>query len=239
MGWPVSCADYGSDVRTQVVLLPSPLVGPAVWEPVAQELRRTGWSVTTCVVPACPRTPAEVMRTFVGSLPDDRELAMVPHSNAGLYIPGLIRERKVVATVFADAALPPTHSPISMAAAEMYDFLEARADEHGVLPPWTRWWNDTELAGLFPSRAVRDLVEAGQPQVPLAYFKGSLPASPGWDNTPSAYLAFGNTYTDERLRAERHNWPVRTLPGRHLHMLIKPAQVAAVVTEMLGLLGVR
>jgi hypothetical protein len=226
-------------MRTQVVLLPSPLLGPAVWEPVAEELRHTGWSVMTCGVPASPRTPEEVMSSFLGSLPDDRELAMVPHSNAGLYIPGLIRERTVVATVFVDAALPPAEGPISLVPTGMYDFLEARADEHGVLPSWTQWWNDTDLDGLFPSRAVRDLVEAGQPRVPLAYFHGSLPTRPGWDNTPSAYLAFGDTYADERLRAERHHWPVRTLPGRHLHMLIEPKEVAAKVTEMLGLLGIR
>lgn len=90
-----------------------------------------------------------------------------------------------------------------------------------------------------PSRAVRDLVEAGQPRVPLAYFRGSLPSIQQWDNTPSAYLAFGDTYADERQRAEERHWPVRTLRGRHLHMLIEPDEVAAALTEMLGLLGIR
>lgn len=179
------------------------------------------------------------MSSFLDSLPTDRPLAMIPHSNAGLYIPGLTRERTLVAIVFVDAALPPAQGPISLAPTGRYDFLEARTDEHGVLAPWTQWWNDTDVGELFPSRAVRDRVEAGQPRVPLAYFRGCLPAAPGWDDTPGAYLAFGDTYADERQRAETRHWPVRTLPGRHVHMLMEPEEVAGAVTELLGLLGIR
>jgi hypothetical protein len=236
LGWASGeAAVYRSDVRAQLVLLPSPLLGPAVWEPVAEQLGRAGWSAMTCAVPACPRTPEQVMRSFLDSLPDDGPLAMIPHSNAGLYIPGLVRERTVLANVFVDAALPPAEGPVRLVPAGMYDFLEERVDEHGVLLPWTQWWNDTDLDGLFPSRAVRDRVEAGQPRVPLSYFRESLPAAQGWDDTPNAYLAFGDTYADERRRAERRHWPVRTMPGKHLHMLIEPNEVAAAVTELLRL----
>ena len=45
-------------------------------------------------------------RTLLNCLPDGPALALVAHSNAGLYLPSVAAERRVVASVYADAALP-------------------------------------------------------------------------------------------------------------------------------------
>ena len=47
-----------------------------------------------------------------------------------------------------------------------------------------------------------------------------MPTPPGWERLPAAYLAFGDTYADERAEAVRRGWPVETLPGLHLHQLV-------------------
>ncbi|MPZ94706.1 MAG: hypothetical protein GEU96_07260 [Propionibacteriales bacterium] len=223
----------------ELVLLPSPLLGRSVWQPAAKQLRRAGWSATVAAGPAAPSTPDEVLRSYLDSIRTDAEVVLVPHSNAGLYVPRLIAERDVVATVFVDAALPPDAGSVPLAPAGMDEFLAARADEDGLLPPWTQWWEDGDLDGLFPSRAARTLVEREQPRLPLTYFRTTLPVSAGWADTPGAYLAFGDTYADERHQAGEHGWPVRTLPGRHLHMLAEPRQVATAVTDLLASLGLQ
>lgn len=222
----------------ELALLPSPLLGPAVWADVAQQLRRKGWTVVVCGTASAPHTCADALASFLDCLPAERDLVLVPHSNAGLYVPAIADERQVVANLFVDAGLPPATGRAPLAPPEFYDFLVTLADNDGVLPPWTRWWDDTDIDGLFPDDTVRDQVESEQHRLPLAYFRGSLRVPPRWDLRPCAYLAFGDTYADERRLAKDSGWPVKTLAGRHLHMLVEPLAVATAMTDLLASLGV-
>lgn len=190
-------------------------------------------------MPQTPATAQDVLSSFLESLPADRALVLVPHSNAGLFVPRLSQERRVVANVFVDAALPPAEGCTSLAPAGLYDFLKTRANRAGLLPPWTQWWEGSDVDALFPSQAARRQVEAEQTRMPLAYFRTSLRVPAGWADTPSAYVAFGDTYADERHQAETWRWPTTTLSGRHLHMLVDPEAVAAAVADMLTLQGIK
>ena len=222
-----------------VALLPSPLLGPAVWRPVAKALSLHGWLVKTA--PAgerAPTGPSDVLRTFLAALPPDKDIVLVAHSNAGLYVPALVQERRVVANVFVDAGLPVRNGRVPLAPPAFRDFLLQKADADGLLPEWTHWWDETDLEGLFPSAEVREQVEREQPRLPLSYFQESLPAPLGWDDRPCAYLAFGDTYSTERNEAEARGWPVTTLPGQHLHALVAPEQVASAIDALLGRLGI-
>ncbi len=90
---------------------------------------------------------------------------------------------------------------------------------------------------LFPDAHTRARVEVEQQQLPLSYFESTLPIPQGWDDIPGAYLAFGDTYATERDQAVRRRWPVSTLSGGHLHMLIDPERVAAELVALLSGLG--
>lgn len=217
-----------------LALLPSPLLGPVVWQPVAASLTAQGWQVVTGTVgrTGAPRTPQDVLDAFLAALPDDQELVLVPHSNAGLYVPAVAARRRVVGCVFVDALVPPRHGRVPIAPPEVLDALRAKADVDGVLPPWTGWWAEDEVAALFPDEGVRRQVEREQQRLPLSYFEGSLAVPAGWAERPGAYLAFGDTYARDRAEASRRAWPVVTLPGRHLHMLVEPEQVAAQIDAL-------
>jgi len=225
-------------MRTTLALLPSPLLGPSVWAPVADLLRRRGRRVAVAHAPDAPRTAQDVLEAFVASVPEDRDLVLVPHSNAGLYVPAMARRRNVAGAVFVDAALPPDRGDASLAPAALYERLRPRADRAGVLPPWTQWWGDADVAALFPDRRSRSVVEAEQPRLPLSYFAERVDVPSGWTALPAAYIAFGDTYADETLRAQRYGWPVTRLAGLHLHMLVEPGSVATTVVDMLSALGV-
>jgi len=191
-----------------VALLPSPLLGPSVWQPVARSLTDRGWRTVTCAVAAPVRTAQDALDAFLSELPAKQDLVLVPHSNAGAYVPALVMQRRVVALVFVDAVVPPSRGHVPLAPPEFLDLLRAKADDDGQLPVWTAWWDPAEVAALFPDAQTRARVEQEQRQLPMSYFEGVLPVPPGWDERPAAYLAFGDTYADERDEAARRHWPV-------------------------------
>jgi len=214
-------------------LLPSPLTGPAVWRPVERVLASGGAELAVLPPPSqTPRTSADVRDWFLAGIPADRDVVLIPHSNAGWYVPALTTQRRVTGYVFVDAVLPPPGGQAPMISAEFYDMIAAKADADGILPPWTGWW-DEDLSALFSSAAVREEVERGQPRLRLSYFAEQLTVPSGWDTRPGAYLAFGEAYAPELADAKGRGWPTRTLAGEHLHMLIDPARVAAEITSLL------
>lgn len=218
-----------------LALLPSPFLGPAVWQPVRPLLTERGWRVITPAPVASPRTPQDVLEGYLAGLPDDDELILVPHSNAGLYVPAIAAQRRVRGFVFVDALLPAADGAIEMAPpAAMLDALRKKADPNGLLPPWTAWWEEVDVAALFAGDAARERVESEQQRLPLSYFAGSMPIPAGWDQRPGAYLAFGDTYDSERTAAESRGWPVMTLTGAHLHMLVAPEHVASAILTLAG-----
>ncbi|HZG95589.1 MAG TPA: hypothetical protein VEZ46_12865 [Mycobacteriales bacterium] len=214
-------------------LLPSPFLGPAVWEPVAAELRRLGHRV---IAPgfgtAAPAGPADVLAELAGQLPVDQQLVLVAHSNAGLFAPVLTTLTGATRVVFVDAVLPAGIGPVPVAPARLVDGVRDKADGDGLLPVWTSWWDEADVAPLFPDDSVRRRVQSEQRRLPLAYLEATVDVPAGWDRVAGAYLAFGPTYAEEQARAAARGWPVAVLPGRHLHMLVDPAAVAAHIVRL-------
>jgi hypothetical protein len=218
-----------------VALLTSPLLGPSVWDPVAQELAARGRH-TVIGTATSVRSAEDVLESYVAQLPRARGAVLVAHSNAGAYVPALMKRRHVVASVFVDAVLPPRRGHVPLAPPELLDALRAMADANGVLPPWNEWWDEGDAAGLYPDAETRAHVEREQKRLPLSYFEQTMPVWDGWDELPAGYLAFGDTYARERDDAARRHWQVRTVPGTHLHQLIDPVQVAAELDAFIGVL---
>lgn len=214
-------------------LLASPLVAPAVWHPVAELLRADGWQVAETSRPdMAPASFEDALASFTDSVPADQDVILIPHSNAGLYVPALTTRRRVIGYVFVDAVLPPASGEAPMIPPELYDFLADKADPDGILPGWTHWW-DEDISGLFPDADVQAEIERAEPRLPLSYFHGAATMLAGWDKHPGAYLSFGDTYAPERGDAASRGWPTRTIMGEHLHMLVNPAQVTALLTAFL------
>lgn len=226
-------APYGDPVGFAYALLASPLLGPAAWAPVAAELARRGTDVVRPSRPtAAPRSWHDVLDYLMDGLPTERDLVLVPHSNAGAYVPLLVERCRVVGTVFVDAVLPPSAGHAPLAPPALRTMLRDKIDAQGLLPPWTQWWDPADTAALFEDDAARREVEREQHRLPLAYFDGQLPVPAGWDERPSAYVTFGETYAEERADAARRGWPTRTMAGSHLHMLVEPARVADVIVSL-------
>jgi hypothetical protein len=217
-----------------VVLIPSPFLGPAVWAPVASVLRSDfGVSAMVSALPdLVASSPAMVLAAIEEGLPDADDVVLVPHSNAGLYIPAIVAARPVRGAVFVDAVLPPARGDVPVAPVGLRDMLRDRVELDGSLPPWTRWWPEETAAALFPDAETRARVEAEQARVPFEYLTARVDLPEGWDAVSAGYLSFGDTYADEREDARARGWPVRTMLGGHLHMLRDPAGVAAKIMDL-------
>jgi hypothetical protein len=216
-------------VNPSLCLLPSPLTGPSPWQEVAAHL--PGRVITIPWRGSPPQDSEQVLAWFLDAIPADEDVVLIPHSNAGLYVPAITQRRRVRGFVFVDAGLPPHAGDYPLAPPVFRDFLAGKADSAGMLPRWTDWW-DADISGLFPSTDIRERTERDMPRLPLAYFGQTLHAPEGWDQRPGAYLAFGDTYAEERADAGNRGWPVRTIRGEHLHMLVSPVEVAAAITSL-------
>lgn len=219
------------------VLIASPFLGPAVWGPVERELREVhGLPATTVgALDLGSADPTRILAALHERLPLRDDLLLVPHSNAGLYVPSLLEATRAGGAVFVDAVLPPSSGSIAVAPPALRRVLTPLADDAGLLPGWTRWWPEPAVAELFPDSATRTRVETEQKRLPAAYLDAEVTVPDGWDDIPGvAYLAFGDAYAEEAEEARRRGWPVSTMAGNHLHMLCDPVAVAADIVRLSG-----
>jgi pimeloyl-ACP methyl ester carboxylesterase len=215
----------------RIALLTSSLLGPSAWGSMPHELSRLGWdSVVAAHVGPAPSTADEVVTAFFSALPSSDEWILVPHSNAGLLTAAVARQRRVRAVVYVDARLPRSGRQ-RMSTDESLRFYESRADSDGILPPWCDWW-DQDIRHLFPDDGSRRQCESEMRRLPLDYFRSDVDGT-GWDDLPSAYLAFGDVYAAERERASHAGFPTATIDAaEHLHQLISPEDVARRIDQL-------
>ncbi|MFR9796731.1 alpha/beta hydrolase [Streptomyces sp. MS06] len=219
-----------------LVLVHSPSVGPSTWHPVAEHLTAAGHRVRVPSLlhvaagapPFWPRI-AEAVRDDLRDVPADRPVTLVVHSNAGLFLPTIRAglDHAVSASVFVDAALPDRTGPTPVAAPELLEFLRPMAaGAGGRLPRWTDWWDEEDIAPMFPDPVVRRSVVAEQPSLPLSYYEQLVPVPAGWDDHPCSYLLFGPPYDGPAAEARARGWNVAHSPGAHLHQIVDPAGTA-------------
>jgi hypothetical protein len=230
----------GGRVRPAFVLVHSLLLGPSSWAAVAARL--TGLGVVA-VVPsllevadaAPPFWPwvADKVADAVSRLPEGQPVVLVAHSNAGLLVPVIVRaaSRPVAGCLFVDATLPSRAGPSPAASPERLDYLRATVVE-GRLPQWTTWWDEHEVALLFPDPQTRAVVSAEQPRLPLSYYEQRIPVPAGWDDRPCGYVLFGSPYDRMAREARERGWDVEQIPGGHLHQLVDPDAVADRIMAM-------
>jgi pimeloyl-ACP methyl ester carboxylesterase len=230
----------GGRVDVAFVLVHSLLLGPLTWGPVAARLAALGGvtvvptllDVADADPPFWPRV-ADSVNDAISRLPPDHPVVLVAHSNAGLFVPVIVHAapRPVAGCVFVDARLPSRTGPTPAATPERLNLLRAMVTE-GRLPQWTTWWEDGDIALLFPDRQTRLSVSAEQPRLPLSYYEQQIPVPDGWDDRPCGYLLFGPPYDHVAQEARERGWMVDHVPGRHLHQLVDPDTVTARIAAM-------
>lgn len=210
-----------------VVVVPSPLLGVAVYSPFGRALTLRGYDVSIAD-PEIPRGALGSDDGGVDALLDSLVAQcagadlVVPHSNAGRFAPA-IAERVGAAVVYVDALLPGIGDSSGFA-----EFIQGKVADDGLLPGWTEWWPTEDLADVVPAEWLQ-VLEQAQPRLDPAFLLHDPPTPPTWYAQSGAYLALGDGYRAEADAARALGWPVRELAAGHLHLVVDPEQVAAEV----------
>lgn len=219
------------------VLVPSPLVGPLTWSPVAQQLRQRGFEALIPTLQQDEDAPEPLWMQHARSATDALRAAraarviLVGHSGAGQLLPAIRQQadRPVAAYIFVDAGIPEDGQARlgSGAFAQQLRDLYARGER---FPNWM----DEHLRAVVPDQALRrGLLGQLRPQ-PWAFWEEPIPVFAGWPDAPCGYLRFApnpayDTAADE---ARRRGWPYAELSGGHFHMLVDPTAVTEALLDL-------
>ncbi len=219
---------------TRLVLVPSPLLGPAVWAPVAEELRRRGHAASVAG-PAGRGRVARGRRTRPAGGAGARRAGdagaaqqrRVVRRRAGRRATGRgrgLRRRRPAVERPDDAGGPtgvprlPRRAGRGRRAAAALDAVVAGRGRRRAVPGRADPGRRRAGAAPSPARLLRrrraDAARAGSGCRP--------PTSPSGTPTPTS-----------APRPGRRGWPVETLPGEHLHLLVDPVAVADALVRLL------
>ena len=224
-------------MRSTYLLVHPPLLGPAVWEPVARVLAAAGHRALVPDLRAATDPPEDwwdraadaAVAAAAGEHP-----VVVGHSGAGVLLP-LVADRLagVRAVVLVDAVLPARSGPTAPSAG-LRACLDGLPTEDGLLPRWTRWWPAETVAGLLPDEAYRARLEEEQPRLARRFYDVAVPVPDGWPAARVGYLRLSPAYDDAAAEAADRGWPVDRVDGHHLTLVTDPAGVAGRIAALAG-----
>lgn len=217
----------------KLLLLHSPLVGPATWSALAPALQASGHDVAVPDLRPALREGAPYyanLAALIGAVVD-RDSIVVAHSGAGALVPMLEPLR---GAVFIDALLPhPGESWFAGVPPELGNRLRGLAKD-GMLPPWHAWWPKGALERLLPDRTLGTAFLGEQEELPLGFFEEPAPDVPL--TAASAYLQLSEAYAADADSAEEAGWPVLRLKLHHLAAMTHPAVIVDALAILLAAL---
>lgn len=231
-------------MKSTIVLIHSPLVGPFTWSLVAQELRSRNIEVVVPIlfdsennsVPFWKQYPDAVAQQ-VKSVPVDRPVNLIVHSGAGALLP-VIRQaihHPIDSYIFVDAGIPKNGASYLDLLAEK--FPEQQVEQFrqmltagGEYPNW----DDEMLRTEIPDSERRKLMLAELHPRKLAFFEESIPVFDNWANAPCYYLQLSAAYAKSAEQARKKGWSVSEINAGHFHMLVDPETVADAILQLLS-----
>jgi pimeloyl-ACP methyl ester carboxylesterase len=223
----------------RLVLLHGPLVGPAVWRPVAAEAARRGIEATVPGLPDLaavsppyyPRLAEGVAAQIAGEGP----AVLAAHSAAGGLATSVVAAAGglIAQVIFVDAILPhPGRSWFETAGDGFVAMVRAKA-AGGQVPPWDQWFPPGAIAGLIDDPQTRAAFEAELRPVPEAFLDETapdldLPDAVGW-----AYLRLSKVYEDEARLARHEGRPTLRLDLHHLAAITHPGEVLSSILNLI------
>lgn len=229
-------------VRPSFVLVHSPLVGPATWQPTSDELHTRGYHVVvpplTGVENAGPpyyeKLATRVVEAVQG-LSLVGPIVVVGHSGAGALLPSIAVtiQDAVMATIYVDAVLPhPGSSWMDTAPPALREQLRGLA-VGGRLPPWQDWFPPRSIEALIPDSELRAAVLAEIPRLPLAYFDEPAPRVDG-SLERCGYVQLSAAYGPFADEAELRGWPTVREAADHLAILTNPSRVVGHILDLVN-----
>lgn len=222
-----------------IVLIHSPLVGPASLAPTRAALEKRD---RACHLPSAYRAGEAVPAwrdwpaRLALALPAMQGPVIAGHSMGGLLAARLAADLRASGMICLDAAIPPESGTVLPVEPSFRAFLDTLPLDDGLLPPWNDWWPNDIFDGTDVCDAARDAFLADIPALRLDWFDDDF-AMPDWSTAARAYLRTSLSFVEEARRAEARGWPVVRLKGTHLHPLAAPEETANAILQCCAAMG--
>lgn len=214
-----------------IVLVHSPLVGPATWRPVADVLRAAGHDVAVPSLRDAIAPPYHQNFAMAAANGVTGPAIVVGHSGAGALLPAIADRLDTRVAVFVDAIMPhPGANWLDTVPDELRADVAGRVHD-GHIAPWHTWLPAGVLDSLLPDPDVRARIVAEIPSLPTAYLDETAPETPHWAAVRHAYIRLSEGYEDVAAEAERQGWWVRRADMDHLAIVTRAADIADLIIE--------
>ena len=104
----------------------------------------------------------------------------------------------------------------------------------GLLPPWSRWWDEGVIEALVPDEQRRREIEEELPRLPLSFYETSIEVPTNWCSADCGYLLLSEAYRPDASKATSLGWPVVERVGTHLHIVNEDEQIACCLIDLAG-----
>jgi hypothetical protein len=207
---------------TAWLLVHPPLLGPAVLQPLAAELRRRGSGVAVPDLRGAVETaPGWPGRWVDGAAAAGPAEVVVGFSGAGIALPAVAAAVGARRVVWLDAVLPTGTWPDEVRE------LTAPLVRNGRIADWTTWWGPDAMTGLVPDGRLRAAVLAEGHELPADFYDVAVPAPDRWPDDDVRYVHLSPAYAAEAAAARARGWTVvGDGTGEHLDVANDPRRVA-------------
>ena len=211
-----------------ILLVHSPLVGPATWERVAATARARGLEA---VVPdlrgsAVEGDWQEMIHTAASAATGSDGTIVAGHSGAGAILPAIagLLEPTLSGLVFVDAVLPPEEGAWEPTP-KVRRLLDSKSKDGTTLTNWFDWWPEEDLHALVPDSRLIAQLRDESPRVARKLYEQQVGVPLDWSRYPTSYLQLSSAYSAEAVDARRRGWVVSVRDSHHLGIVTDPEPV--------------
>lgn len=209
------------------LLVHPPLLGPAVLQPLAAELRARGETAqvpdlraAVATAPGWPGRWAAAAAAATGSAD-----AVLGFSGAGVTLPAIAAAVGARRVVWVDA-LVPARSGVTVADDDIRALVAQRTAD-GRIADWTTWWGPDALDELIREAPLRAAVRGEGHELPADFYDVAVPVPDSWPEDGARYVQLSAAYDAAAEEARTRGWPVvGDGSGAHLDVATDPARIA-------------
>lgn len=205
-----------------------PLLGPAVLQPLAAELRRRGHEVTLPDLRSAVAEAAGWPERYVAGAVRGPADVVLGFSGAGVVLPAVAAAAAAREVVWLDARLP-ARSGVTTASAEQRARAAALTHD-GRIDDWTTWWGAEAWVAVLPDPGLRAAIEAEGHRLPADFYDVAVPVQDDWPEDGARYVQLSAAYADAAAEARARGWRISgSGEGGHLDVATDPVGVADLV----------
>jgi hypothetical protein len=215
------------------LLVHPPLLGPAVLQPLAAELRARGDTATVpdlrAAVDPAAGWPERYVRAAVPAPAD----VVLGFSGAGVVLPSVAAAAGATRVIWVDALIP-ARSGATVADEDIRSRIAGLVRD-GRIADWTTWWGEDVFDGLVPDPVLRAAIRAEGHELPADFYDVAAPVPDVWPEDGARYVQLSPAYDADAAEARARGWVVAGGPdGAHLDVATDPARVAALLGVAVG-----